>query len=169
MGIITRQERAKWAREQSQRLARKIELRGLPHFVYALTDPRTGHVRYVGLSHQPEIRFKAHVATVSRSTKQWVLELRSLGLKPDMLILCGPESQAVAAQSEAQCIIELGKVYPMLNQRYGRDEQEGLRYKRSVEGKLVRRLFNRMRSDLHFKAIHWAMERGILEGFRVEV
>lgn len=60
--------------------------------VYALRDPRTGAVRYVGRSHSPEHRLRQHMQGRSPA-RPWCDELRALGLTPDMQIL-GPGTEA---------------------------------------------------------------------------
>jgi hypothetical protein len=57
--------------------------------IYALVDPRTELVRYVGCSVDPAKRLTKHMygSGASRPMREWCLGLRALGLKPSMLIL----------------------------------------------------------------------------------
>lgn len=58
--------------------------------IYVLKDPRTNEVRYVGCSKNIEQRYKAHNNTardLNTPKRQWIAELRELGLKPLMEIL----------------------------------------------------------------------------------
>lgn len=59
-------------------------------FIYTLSDPRTGEVRYLGKSDNPFARFKKHLirAKISDTHKNcWILGLRGLGLIPHMELL----------------------------------------------------------------------------------
>ena len=56
--------------------------------IYALVDPRTEAVRYVGRSDNLELRYKRHCLYPSPSRKgQWVKELRVEGLRPQLRVL----------------------------------------------------------------------------------
>lgn len=60
-------------------------------WVYALVDPRDDEVKYIGLAQDPYVRYKAHANgsqnTSSNARREWVLSLRSSGLKPVMVLL----------------------------------------------------------------------------------
>lgn len=54
-------------------------------YIYTLSDPRTHQVRYVGKTNNPDQRRKAHgvlTREVKSRKKNWVKQLRKLGLKP---------------------------------------------------------------------------------------
>jgi GIY-YIG catalytic domain len=57
--------------------------------VYALLDPRTNAVRYIGQTSQPQNRQRQHRSRNrgNRPKEAWMLELRALGLEPQMRIL----------------------------------------------------------------------------------
>lgn len=56
--------------------------------IYGLVDPRTGAIRYVGRSDDPELRLKRHCLYHSNSRKSvWIQELQALGLQPQLRIL----------------------------------------------------------------------------------
>ncbi len=58
--------------------------------IYALVDPETKRVRYVGRSARPERRFAAHlseVKTYRRPKDRWIRDLLDRGLKPALVIL----------------------------------------------------------------------------------
>lgn len=57
-------------------------------FLYTLSDPETGGIRYLGKSDEPFKRYKRHLYDRDASHKsRWVHELRSRGLKPHMDLL----------------------------------------------------------------------------------
>jgi hypothetical protein len=56
--------------------------------VYALAEPNTKNVRYIGYSRgHPEVRRAQHMCLTTKSTANWVDELRGRGLEPELLIL----------------------------------------------------------------------------------
>ena len=59
-------------------------------YIYALVDPRTGAVRYIGKSFDPAQRLRGHIADSRRMTTasaRWILGLRKLALAPCMRII----------------------------------------------------------------------------------
>lgn len=58
-------------------------------FIYALTDPRTNEIRYIGKSNDPQHRLKAHLRSTKETTykSRWIKHLKSLDLKPILSIL----------------------------------------------------------------------------------
>lgn len=57
-------------------------------FLYVLTDPTTGAVRYLGKSDNPFKRFKSHLRDSTPSHKKsWINSLKSRGLVPHMDLL----------------------------------------------------------------------------------
>lgn len=64
------------------------DVRAVPVFVYALVDPRTSVVRYVGRSANPRNRLNSHChRTAARKVYAWAEELRALGLRPQLVVL----------------------------------------------------------------------------------
>src|SRR5262245_9119157 len=63
-----------------------------PYFIYALIDPRTSEIRYVGVTQHPQYRFQEHLTSAAHDTPRdareaWLRELRLAGLKPYLRIL----------------------------------------------------------------------------------
>lgn len=60
-------------------------------FIYTLSDPRTNKVRYVGMSKNPEKRFKSHIKESKSGSKNhrcnWVRELLDENLYPIINII----------------------------------------------------------------------------------
>lgn len=76
--------------------------------IYGLIDPRTGCLRYIGSSIDPESRLKSHIYTGKTSMHavkpnpltSWVSELLKQGFAPGLVILeVVPEPDASAAES----------------------------------------------------------------------
>lgn len=67
---------------------RKARKRGKTNYIYALADPRTGIVRYVGKTNDPQFRLEGHLRDKRNCARvKWLRELVSLGLQPQMIIL----------------------------------------------------------------------------------
>jgi hypothetical protein len=59
-------------------------------FIYALTDPRTDEVRYVGQTKYQQKRYKQHIQGFDEDNipkQRWVDELKAVGLLPTYSIL----------------------------------------------------------------------------------
>lgn len=72
--------------------------------IYALSDPRTGVIRYVGQSNNAKRRLVSHLnpgPTVKTTILEWIKDLESERLKPILLILQKvPASQADQAEKQ---------------------------------------------------------------------
>lgn len=56
-------------------------------WIYALTDPRTHAVMYIGQTINMRKRLTSHVNNPMNSTKIWINELKALKLRPQMVML----------------------------------------------------------------------------------
>lgn len=59
-------------------------------YIYALKDPETKEIRYVGKANNPKARYHQHVNSndLTNSHKHnWIMELHRKGLEPELLIL----------------------------------------------------------------------------------
>ena len=58
-------------------------------FIYALVDPRTRHVRYVGKADDPEKRLREHFKLKGKNSwlNNWLSQLISLNLEPSLRII----------------------------------------------------------------------------------
>lgn len=58
-------------------------------FIYALKDPRTGEIRYVGKADKPKSRLQHHIKGSTPKTHKecWLFSLRQAGLRPALEVL----------------------------------------------------------------------------------
>lgn len=80
-------------------------------YIYALKDPRTNEVRYIGITTNPKQRYIAHCSHHTRADAKgkWIKELKSANMKPKMEILedCDLED---GFQREHEVILEYVRV-----------------------------------------------------------
>lgn len=65
-------------------------------FIYALKDPITGAIRYIGKSVNPKRRFLGHLGNIKKNhyCANWIRSLKERGLRPELEILAQvPESE----------------------------------------------------------------------------
>lgn len=86
-------------------------------FIYALVDPRDGRVRYVGKANDPARRMSLHVTELRRpyvatnkAKLDWLSEVISAGLRPEVLILEEVISEAWQ-ESERRWIAKMREQY----------------------------------------------------------
>jgi hypothetical protein len=76
-------------------------------YIYILTDPRDGSVKYVGRSINPEQRYQQHLPpawNTAPEKRAWLIELRGLGLKPVITIIDQADNRKEASTKETQWI-----------------------------------------------------------------
>jgi hypothetical protein len=85
-------------------------------FIYALVDPRTSSVRYVGKSNYPFHRLRAHQTRkgVNRDKDAWVAELEAGGMEPTVKVLAEVDASEWREQEE-HWIQEMLKAGPLFN------------------------------------------------------
>jgi len=78
-------------------------------YIYALVDPITWYIRYVGQSNKPIRRYDEHLDDDDDTPKcDWIRGLRRKGLKPILVILCVCESWQ-ADSTERAYILQFSK------------------------------------------------------------
>jgi hypothetical protein len=98
-------------------------------YVYALIDPDTEQVRYVGRSYSPAERLRGHLTNArtnpTSAKDEWIAELLAAGKRPIMEVLeeakRGYDSAGFAERDWMRRLLADGQ--PLLNVRYpkGRD------------------------------------------------
>ena len=61
--------------------------RGCVVTIYALGDPRSGEIRWVGQTVDPAMRLAHHCSGPGAPTQAWIRELKAAGLRPRMTLL----------------------------------------------------------------------------------
>ena len=105
------------------------------YYVYALADPTTNRIRYVGITTNLNVRLISHLTTFTESNPkcEWVVELRGKGLKPIMNVIDTAENKKEALKKESDLIITYKKQgFDLLNVNYRK-----LYYKYDLEGNLL--------------------------------
>lgn len=61
----------------------------IEHYIYTLSDPISGDIRYVGQTNNIKIRYKKHISNTKRKTKviNWIKSLKNKNLKPIIEII----------------------------------------------------------------------------------
>lgn len=76
-----------------------------PIYIYVLSDPREGVVRYVGQSHDPENRIRTHLSNVDYCKRtKWVMGLIRDGYTPVMDIIEAHSTREEADEAERRWI-----------------------------------------------------------------
>lgn len=79
-------------------------------YIYALDDPRTNEVRYIGRTSAPERRLSQHMSEKKNQRKrQWIDELKGHGLRPIMRILETVDTQEKGEWAESEYIAQYNK------------------------------------------------------------
>lgn len=89
--------------------------------IYGLKDPRTKEIRYVGRSINVSARYKKHIYGAEKAKHKthrdaWIVQLKSEGLKPELVILEEVE-QNIAIESEMKWIESQKLIYNLTNLR----------------------------------------------------
>lgn len=65
--------------------------------IYALVDPRTSQVRYIGKSQSVDVRVHRHLSDAARGVDthcaRWLRSLLSKGLRPEVFVICWCKSE----------------------------------------------------------------------------
>jgi hypothetical protein len=92
------------------------------NYIYELIDPRTGEVRYVGISNNPKMRYSHHLGCFDGGLEKndWIKGLQSEGLNPTLNIREKQEDRLAALERERYWIMTyLGNGNDLVNVQYG--------------------------------------------------
>lgn len=94
-------------------------------YVYGLIDPRTRRIRYIGQSVDPDSRMRGHLSRSSnRAAQAWINELKSLAMKPDLVILQEKTNDLYCKAEKRFIKFFRQKGSGLLNVRNGGDNQK---------------------------------------------
>lgn len=86
------------------------DVRDVPVSIYALCEPETGEIRYIGKSQDPKARASSHVSVGYHGRNvalcDWVHVLRECGARPTVRVLCVVPPGADASPVERALIRE---------------------------------------------------------------
>lgn len=105
--------------------------------IYALIDPRTGDIRYIGKANNSEKRLKSHLRDSRRRKTPvycWIQSLSKEGLMPKLIVLEFCDSDNWQA-TEKRIIAEYRKRYRLLNLAEGGDEPFCSKEQRAINGR----------------------------------
>lgn len=102
-------------------------------WIYAMKEPDSDEVRYVGASVKPLVRFRDHLSAHSygaKAVRQWVAALKERGLEPELVLLEEVEGQNMnghrppeIAEAEDRWIVRLiDEGHRLLNARLPGDK-----------------------------------------------
>jgi hypothetical protein len=122
-------------------------------FIYALVDPRTDEIRYIGKTNNLLVRYTHHVGPAANvSCTSWVRELIALGLAPDIQIISEPDI-STWEEVERDTIEKYSKITRLLNISSGGDGDKGGRgcYPSTIEKLRVANIGRKMTPEARKK------------------
>ena len=117
-------------------------------YLYALIDPRTVEIRYIGKTTNPKARYKGHLYDQSKTHRgAWLRVLRRLGLKPVMNILEPIGSSKEAAVREQELIRDYrDEEYNLVTATAGGEGMPGFHHTAKTKQKMREAALGRERS-----------------------
>lgn len=131
--------------------------------IYALTDPSTGEIRYIGKANNAEKRFKGHLAETRRKTPvySWIKSLREKGMIPGLKVIVVCEQSDWEEQERKAIADARGKSMRLLNVADGGDEPYCSKETRAENGRKV----SKTRADTPLKERLWRQKKQLAQLF----
>jgi hypothetical protein len=95
------------------------DIRAVPVFIYALAEPGSMRIRYVGKSSNPKGRVCNHRTKGSRPMRRWLQRVHAAGQKPQLMILFRVRPGDDADVHERRLILECDAAGHDLLNAYG--------------------------------------------------
>ena len=111
--------------------------------IYALADPETKRIRYVGKTNNPEGRLAVHLSEARHSPRthvyRWINSLLRQGLRPTLVVCdtCGDESLALELERSWIKLFRMAGL-PLTNLTEGGDGVSGLKHTDEAKAKMGR-------------------------------
>lgn len=108
----------------------------MTRYIYALLDPDTDEVRYIGQTINPAMRYEAHRYRTSKPASRkdfWVNSLAAIGKQPKFHIL----EEDADFNAETKWILHYHKQGAPLTNGTGIDDQTTVRVSKSVKAKVL--------------------------------
>lgn len=124
--------------------------------IYALSDPESGEIRYIGKAQDSQKRLKGHLLETRRKSPlyDWIASLRAKGSTPDIQVLMVSWDWRA---SEKQMIAQYRETHRLLNLADGGDEPKCSKEQRAANGRNNSR---KVHSDPTAKAI-WRAKQAL--------
>lgn len=144
-------------------------------YIYDLSDPRSGEVRYIGKSVHPRERLTEHIRQAKRGSvvhcKRWIDGLLKAGVRPALGILEEATSHDAANEAERYWIGSLRLVGADLTNRTpgGDGQPKGFRFSAEALAKRSATTRGRKLSPAHADALRAAFNRPEIRARRKEI
>lgn len=91
-------------------------------YIYALVDPRTDQIRYVGKTVNLAVRLSQHLANSSGTNRkyEWLQELKALSLLPEIRVLAEVDSENCFVEEKLWIRRMIDDGYDLVNGNMGR-------------------------------------------------
>lgn len=95
-------------------------------FIYALCDPVTHEIRYIGKTNDPARRYNCHLASGRiKSVRKWIKSLLPLHLKPELIILASCSIDTWRKREDEWIKFGQENKWPLLNKHHGGGGHDG--------------------------------------------
>lgn len=109
-------------------------------YIYALIDPTTHEIRYIGKSNNPSGRLNRHIKESlyghNNHRHRWIRKLLSNNLKPELIILDECDEKDWQIVEQAWICYGFDNNWPLVNSTFGGDGLQGYSFSEECKAKL---------------------------------